>query len=212
MMSTKAGGFVVVAVAAVVWMASTGLNQAQQSNSTRTATKVGVVDLVKIFNEYEQTRVLNDKMKELQLELQRQRDAKEEQIQQERTTLDALDPSMPAHNKKRKELRDMVFNLRVWEMTEQDNLSENHRFWVKRTYESIISEISSVAAKQGYDIIITEDDVDLEVQDTKVLIQQLINRKVVYADDAVDITPEVLTNLNDAFKKAGGAATIAFTR
>lgn len=211
-MSMKTGGVVVAMMAAVVWMASTGLNQAQQAGGAGPHTKVGVVDLVRIFNEYDQTRVLNDKMRELQLELSRERDSKEAEIQQERSALDALNPNTPAWVKKRKDIRTMVFDLRVWEMTEQDNLQENHRFWVKRTYRSIITEIGNIAKQQGYDLIITEDDVDLDVQDTKVLIQQLINRKVVYADGTVDITRDVLTNLNDAFRKAGGAAAIEFTR
>ena len=42
--------------------------------------------------------------------------------------------------------------------------------------------------------------------------QQILNRKVVYSDAAIDVSDEVLANLNAAFEKAGGEKAIEVTK
>ncbi len=210
-MTAKWSGLVVVLAAVMVWMVATGDNQAQVSSSAGPA-RVGVVDLVEVFNEYKQTQVLTDKKKDLLRELSMERDAKLKRLEQERMALQALNPNMPAYNTKKNEVRRMAVEAKIWEMVSQDDLDSDHRRWVKITYESIINEVEKVARKRGYDMVVTEDQVETDVDDTKLLIQQMINRKVVYSNSAYDITNEVLTNLNNAFERAGGAASIQFSR
>ena len=41
---------------------------------------------------------------------------------------------------------------------------------------------------------------------------QILNRKVVYSEPTVDLTEEVLANLNDAFIKAGGVTSVKLSR
>lgn len=203
---------IIGAMAAAVCVVSAGLNHAQSAGTDRRGTRVAVVDLVQVFNDFEQTRVLNEKMREHRIRLSEEADRRMQEINQEQAALEALNPNAPAFINLRRKIRDEMFNFRVWEMIEQDNLTETHRRWVKRTYEMITEEIARVAQRKGFDMVMTTEELDLDVQDTKTLVQQLINRKVIYSDPSFDLTREVLSNLNDSFAQAGGAHSIDFAR
>jgi Skp family chaperone for outer membrane proteins len=198
-----------VAVAAAVWVVAASMNQAQVT-APPGGTKVAVVDLVRVFNEFEQTEVLNQKMTEYRGQLSERVEGRMEKIEQQKKLLDAYTADTPEWYEQWKKYRKAMFDYRVWEMTEQDLITDSHRRWIKRTYQTVTDEIAKVARQRGYELVVTQEEINLDVRETKTLLQQLVNRKVVFADPKVDLTEEVLRNLNADFKKAGGADSIDF--
>ena len=66
---TNGKSWIVVLLAAVtVWAVSAGLNHAQSAVPAG-GTKVGVVDLFRVFNEFDQTEALNEKLQQYKSEL-----------------------------------------------------------------------------------------------------------------------------------------------
>ena len=80
--------------------------------------------------------------------------------------------------------------------------------WIEQTYATATRCIADVAKERGIQVVITREELNTSVQDTNVLRTQILTRKVVYYDPALDLTSEVLTRLNAAFLKAGGAKSI----
>ncbi len=169
---------------------------------------VGVVDLVRVFNDFEQTKALNAELGRHKRQVIEEKQVKEEDLAVERQTLQGFAPDSAEYRKRRQVFEKMVIEYRVWMAVKAESLEEQHRMWIERTYATATRCIADVAKEKGIQVVITREELDTSVQETNVLRTQILNRKVVYYDPALDLTSEVLTRLNDAFIKAGGAKSI----
>jgi Skp family chaperone for outer membrane proteins len=210
----------VLVTAAVVWMVSATLSAARNdapAAASPAGTKVGVVDLVRVFNDFKQTKALNQKMQDYRNKLGEQKDKRQQEINAERAALDAFSPDSADWFKRNEELKKKRFEFEIWQAMESDALTEHHLRWVKRTYESVTKEIADVAKQRGLQLVVTREEMDTpSTNDTSKILQatfqQILNRKVVYSDSNIDVSDEVLANLNAGFEKAGGDKVIDVTK
>jgi len=207
-MKTKASWVVIVLTAAAAWALVTNVNHAQSTGSSAGGTLVGVVDLVRVFNDFEQTKALNAELERYKQLVIEQRQVKEEDLAVEKQTLQGFAPDSAEYRQRRQAFEKMMIEYRVWMAVKTENLEEQHRMWIERTYATATQCIADVAQERGIQVVITREELDTSVQETNMLRTQILNRKVVYYDPALDLTDEVLKRLNDAFMKAGGAKSI----
>ena len=199
----------IVAGAACVWMASATMNLAGQQPPTG-GTSVAVVNLVEIFNQFEQTKAVNEQVGRHRTQLGADAKAKQAKITGLREARDARNPNTKEWFAADKEFKKAQFEFGVWESIEKQSTIDAHQWWIKKTYNDITDEVGRVAKAKGYHVVLTEENLDDNSDDTTVLLRQIFNRKVIYSDSAIDLTDQVLANLNNAFKQAGGAATVKF--
>lgn len=202
----------VMAAIAVVSIAAATMSGAQQRSSAAGGTRVAVVDLVKVFNDFEQTKAVNEAMRAYRDKLAQEADQKMAEIKAEQDILDKTDAASPDRQARITKIKRMQLEYNVWESLEKDFVSEQYVAWVKRTYQMVTDGIAEVAKKQGVQLVVTEEQVDTSVTKPEALLQQILNRKVVYADKSVDISAEVLATLNANFAKLGGPASVHFGR
>jgi len=205
----------VVALGVVaVWMTATTVNQAQPaaSSNPQFGTKVGVIDLEFVFDQFEQTQVLNRKMEAYRKKVAQEADVKQQALQSDQAVLDSFAKDSSDYYKRNEEFKKKVIEYRVWEGLTRDRITESYRWWIERTYQMITDEVASVAKAEGVQLVLTKDRLKTDVQDVKELLARIINRKVVYADARVDMTEKVLSSLNAAFQKAGGPDTVEFLK
>lgn len=196
-------------VAVAVWTVSAALNQAAPASGPE-ATRVAVVNLVSVFNQFGQTKVLNRKLDEHRAKLVDEANRLTAEIETARQERDAFNVNTAEWHKKNEIYTRKRFEFGVWDALEKEKMVAGHKNWIQKTYEAIVGEIEQVAKKNGYHVVLTQEDLDVETDDTKILLRQIFNRKVVYADASVDISAEVLRNLNAAFDLAGGANSVQF--
>jgi Skp family chaperone for outer membrane proteins len=218
----KSGRNVVVAITAIgiIWAVASQMNGAQPKAGAGGGTllkaaaaggaRVAVVDLVKVFNEFEQTKAVNQKMQDYRNKLNQESDKKVQEIKTEEQALENFDPNAADYHTRSQKVKRMKLEYGVWESLEKDYVTESYMSWVKRTYKAVTDGIAEVAKKNGVQLVITQEQVDTSVSKPDVLLQQILNRKVVYSDDSLDMTAEVLATLNAAFAKAGGPASVQF--
>ena len=210
-MSWLAVGLValVAAGAAATWN-STASGAGQPAAAPAGGTRVAVVDLVTVFNDYELTKTLNQKMTDLETSLRDQDQKKAAGVDAQAKAVQAFDPNSAEYVKAKKELVVLQVDYQVWKGTQQDEVGQKHLAWVNATYANVEAEVAAIAKARGFQLVITREDLDTTVNDSKVMLKQIIGRKVIYSDGSVDLTQDVLKNLNTAFQKAGGAKTIDF--
>jgi Skp family chaperone for outer membrane proteins len=200
----------VMAAMAVVSIAAATMSGAQPRSNAADGTRVAAVDLVKVFNDFEQTKAVNDAMKAYRDKVAQEADQKMAEIKAEEDALEKTDPASPDRQARITKIKRMRLEYSVWESLEKDFVSEQYVAWVKRTYQMVIDGIAEVAKKQGVQLVVTQEQVDTSVTKPEPLLQQILNRKVVYADNSVDISAEVLATLNANFAKLGGPASVHF--
>lgn len=200
---------------AIVWLAAATLNHAATNKAATKAdggTRVAVVDIVKVFDMFEQTVVLNKKLDDHTKKILDEADRRARQAQEEQTALEAYTPDSAEYFKQNEKVKKLMFENEVWRQIERDNIAEHHKRWVLRTYQMMTAEIEKVAKAHGVDIVLTREKLKTDVADSKALLGQILNIKVIYAspESSIDLSDEVLNNLNAAFAKRGGAAAIEF--
>lgn len=209
-MKTGISLMAIVFTAAIVWSLAAADNSVAQSAAGKGPTRVGVLDLVRVFNEFEQTKVLNAEIDKYKAKLGEEKAQREEKIDTERKTLQTFAPDSADYQRRSKEVKKMMIEYRAWLESEQQNLTDEHRRWIERTYDMVTQTTAAVARSHGIEVVITKEELDKSVSDTTVLLKQILNRKVVYSSPDLDITDEVMKNLNDAFAKGGGVKSIQF--
>lgn len=182
-------------------------NQAQTSVSGARM-PVGVVDLVKIFNEFEQTKALNAELDRYKRRLAEEQQKREEQLSVERDTLQGFSPDSAEYRKRSSQLKKLIIDYQAWLTGEREMLKDEHRRWIERTYALITDAIARVAKSKGLQLVLTREELETQVDDAANLQKQILNRKVVYYDPALDISDTVLVTLNDIFAKSGGAGSV----
>jgi len=207
----KSGRNLVAAITAigVIWAAAQ-MSSAQPKASPAGGTRVAVVDLVKVFNEFDQTKTVNEQMRKYRDDLAQQIDKKVAEIKAEEDIIEKLAPDSADRQTRINKVKRMRLEYNVWESLEKDFVSEQYVAWVKKTYQAVTDGIAEVARKQGIQLVLTQEQMDTTVTKQEAVLQQIFNRKVVYADSSIDISSEVLATLNANFAKAGGPASVHF--
>jgi Skp family chaperone for outer membrane proteins len=171
---------------------------------------IGVVDLVKIFNDFELTKALNATLEREKRRLTEEQQKREEKLTVERDTLQGFAPDSAEYRKRSGELKTLVINYQAWLTGERESLKDAHRRWIERTYADITKAVEQVAKSKGLQLVLTREELETNVDDVTVLQKQILNRKVLYYEASMDISDSVLAAANDAFAKAGGAGAIKF--
>lgn len=211
-MTKGKSGLAIVATAALVWGLATGLNQAQIAGSARPGNQVATVNLVYVFDNFDRTKVLNQRRLESLQRLQEAEEQKTEALDAERRTLQALAPDSAEFFRRKREFDRMNIEFQVWQMYEREQITQAHLHWIQRTYQMVIEEIAEVSRKHGIPLVVTQEELDVSrIDNTESLLQRILIRKVVYCNPDIDITDEVLANLNTKFERAGGAASVQFS-
>jgi len=175
-------------------------------------TRVAVVDLVTVFNDYELTKTLNERMSDLEASLRDQDQKKVAEVDAQTKAVQAFAPDSQEYVKANEALFRLKVEYQVWKGSKQDEVGQKHLAWVNYTYSKVEAEVAAMAKARGWQLVITREDLDTSVTDSKVMLKQIIGRKVIYSDQSVDLTKDVLDNLNKAFAKDGGPAAINFDK
>lgn len=209
LMNGKATPLIVVSAFIVaVWFTLT-TGQAQTAMPAGVM-PIGVVDLVKIFNEFELTKALNASLEREKRRIGEEQQKREEKLTVERDTLQGFAPDSAEYRKRSNELKTLVIGYQAWLTGERESLKDAHRRWIERTYADITKAVEQVARNKRLQLVLTREELETNVDDVTVLQKQILNRKVLYYDAAMDISDAVLAAANDAFAKAGGAGAIRF--
>ena len=205
-MSKGTSGMVVGLAVVVVGALLARVNQAQTPAGA--AMPVGVVDLVKVFNDFEQTKALNAELERYKRHLSDEQQKREERLSVDRETLQGFAPDSAEYHKRGAALKKQIIEYQAWLAAEREILKDEHRRWIERTYQMVTQSITEVARRKGLQLALTREELETNVDDASVLQKQILNRKVIYYDPMLDITDDVLVMLNDAFARAGGAKSV----
>lgn len=142
--------------------------------------KVAFVDLATVFDGYEKTKTFDVKLEESQKAKQKEIDAKVEAIKALQEKLSLLSDKEKA--KKQEEINAKTKELQEFQRTSEMTLVKDRDERLKEILQDIQGVVEDFAKKEKYDLIFNE-------------------RTLLYGDDSMDITPTVLKQLNDNYKK-----------
>ena len=204
----KTSRIYLLAIIALVGVAAFLTNSVAQQ-AAPAGCKIAFCDLVEVFNNYQRA-------KDLTTQLNERRTAIKAESEKRKKAVDAL--SMELENyKKGSQQYEQTFNevtrqsidLDAYLRYQEQLALRDHRSLTEEMYKEILGAIAKVAAQQGVSVVMQREQDLLNTEDTKAMLQQIYNRKVLYFNETLDITSVVLTSLNQAYTSKKPAAPAA---
>ena len=123
-----------------------------------------------------------------------------EEMKQLAAKLKQHTPESEAYRKTEEDLREKQAGFEAWGRVEQQKLIEEETRIIRGVYEEIERATAEFAKKNGYVVILKEDELDLAKAAGRELKLTLALRKILYVDPSVDVTAKVLALLNKKYK------------
>lgn len=169
---------------------------------------VAVVDIKRVFNENEWWKAVNRKILDLN-------DAAKEELKKRQDAVDALEkelrafkPDSPEFRTKSEAYLQATSNLEAWKRFEGAQVEMRKSHWVQDNYNEVQKIVTTIAKERHLSLVLVRDEIEPEAQDWNRMFIQIINRKVLYYDEALDVTDIVLKRLNEEFQLRGGADSV----
>jgi Skp family chaperone for outer membrane proteins len=166
--------------------------------------KVAVANPVRIFSELDETKDLKQKLENERRTLAATEKDKQEKIQSLESQRNALKPDAPQWADKNREWQNAVIEYQVWSQVVQADFQRSQKTQMRVLFGKIEDGVRAVATSRGYDIVISDqrpefpenlDQINLDQ------LRQLINqRNVLFNKPEVDITAEVIAQMNQKYK------------
>lgn len=148
--------------------------------SAQAAEKYVCVNLEKVFNQYERTKEEEDKLTQEGKEKQKQIDAKLSEIDKLKQEMELL--SEKEKEKKKSELDKKMEELRQFDRQARADLMRKRDLVIRDILKEIDQAIQEYGKSNGYTMIFN-------------------TRAILYKDDKLDITEDVIKYLNRRYKK-----------
>jgi len=170
--------------------------------------RVGVIDVAKVFGDYQMTSDLESVFDGEQKKVGEQRDARRKDLETQRKALEAFVPGTPDHKERYEQMVRADVEFQVWLGMQDRFLKDEHMRRLRQIYEDVRLAVKAVADKRGLELVLTFDQLTTEAPDSVALRQQILLQKVIYFSDRIDVTTEVLQTVNESYLKKGGAESL----
>jgi Skp family chaperone for outer membrane proteins len=179
-----------------------------QSGPSWPATRAATVDVIRIFNEFQQTKDLNDELSKRGDALKKEIGDKRKILETKKTELEAFKQDSPDYMKRFNELMKQDIEFTTWGQYMQAQVEAEHRVWLKRTYQQIIDAAKQIGTERGIDLVLYTDTPAIEGDTLEAMRDNIRRRKIIWSSSQIDLTESVLQRLNRDYEKAGGRTSI----
>ena len=164
------------------------------------ARSVGVCDVAEILNNYQKakdrTADLNRQRDEIAGEARKRQDAIEE-IQKE---LKGLNPGSKEHEQRFMEVQRLKINREAWLKFKTNKAVRDHGRVTREMYADAQKYVAVVAKRHGFTVVLYGRGGPLMGRNPTELLADIVGRTLLYTDPAVDMTTEVLSAMNEAYR------------
>ena len=165
------------------------------------ATTVAVVDMDKLFKEFQQTKEFNDRLSTKQEKFRQEAKTKVDRIELLRAELENFNPGSKDYQQRDDQLLILATEFEAFNKLSGERLKREFREWTENIYQQLLDTVGQVAQQLGYDLVLYMDSVEIQQgDDFAAVLAKIRQRKVLYARESINITQQVLKTANDKFR------------
>ena len=165
------------------------------------ATTVAVVDMDKLFKEFQQTKEFNDRLSTKQDKFRQEAKTKVDRIELLRAELENFNPGSKDYQQRDDQLLILATEFEAFNKLSGERLKREFREWTENIYQQLLDTVGQVAQQLGYDLVLYMDSVEIQQgDDFAAVLAKIRQRKVLYARESINITQQVLKTANDKFR------------
>lgn len=167
--------------------------------ATQPPLKALVCDIFRVFNQYQNDIDLSDqynqKMQVLMIEDKR----KQEKSDTEEKALKDLKEGSAEYLKQQDQIEQEKAEHQVWRQIQERTLMAWRVRETHKAYDQILKTIAKVSKDRGAQLTMYLDSGVPKTNDLPELLQAIERRQVIYSDESLDVTDDVLRTLNTAY-------------
>ena len=165
--------------------------------------RVAVCDIQRIFSEYNRAKDLLTQLNEKRQALTAEDEQRGKAIDALQGELSGLKPGSAEYEARRAQAERQQIDRAVATQYAEATLRREHRQLTMDMYAEISQAVAAVAKDRGFNLVLYRDSTLVDTDETLELLAQIRSRKVLYCDEGLDISTDVLSRLNAAYR--GGA-------
>ena len=166
--------------------------------------KVATTNVMKVFNEIQETKDLNAKMQNEVKNVDAQNQEKKLKLRDLQSARDALKQDSPQYETKSQELTQAIIEYQAWFQITQANLARTQKLQTLQLFNKIQAAVAEVATQKGVDLVLAEQRPELPENFEQLKVEEVRSwitaRNVLYMNNAIDISSDVITNLDQKYK------------
>ena len=108
----------------------------------------------------------------------------------------------------KEKLQRRMISLETWSKTKKASLMQQHGELTQEMYGEIVAVIARVARERGFLLVLNALPKPKPASDTGALVRQIRERQVLFADERIDIGPDVLKALNEDYARKAPAGKL----
>jgi len=183
-------------LAGVVIMAMVYEYSQAQPKADNPSLKIGVVSIMKIFRDCKRSAAHRAEIIAEQNRIRAELQKLSKDIEAQEEGLKAFKQDSNEYLAQRKELIDKRAGLEAQQAFNKEQIVLKQYGFSKELYQDILQIISELAEQKGLDIVLEKDEVDIFALSVNEIEQTIRTHKVLYSGECVDISDEVVAQLD----------------
>lgn len=176
----------------------------QSSARAGGATSVGVVDLSRVLDEYQQFQALREQMRSRVQAKETQLQRMMSEAKQLRDIQKDLDPNSDDYRNNESKLTQLVAQVETFrQQTRRDLINEEATLY-HNVYQRVRQAVEWVAQQRGVQLVLRVSNDPISPDNPEEVIKA-VNRRVIYHDGALDLTSDVLRVINRSVQQKQAA-------
>lgn len=171
-------------------------NVAQSKSEPGDSVSIGSISIKQVFDKSKKYTSFEEEMATEQEQVLAQIEKTRADVELERAGLKTLKPGSTEYMNQVKSLIEKKAQLDAEQEFQQQRLVAKRRQWVEQMHRDIVRIAGEVAEKRGLNLVLQNSDVDLAEFPEELLALSILSRTVIYAGGCVDITDEVIAQLD----------------
>lgn len=188
-----------VACLAYLCLFSSGGIQAKEpatAGSSSKGLKIGVVDLNTVFEKYEKRKMFDVQLKEQEKQYQKIVNDKKKELVSLGEKIQLLDLGSEARKKDEEVFEKKNMELESYAKFAEKSLMKKYKDYFESLYTEVCREVEDIGSREQYDLIIKKEEPELQSGGITELQFKVGIKTVLYHSGSVDITDQVIDNLN----------------
>ena len=162
--------------------------------------RVASIDIGMAIAEYQRWKDATEELQQHDQNLKLEEEQRRTRIDALQATVEAMDRNDPTYLKKMSEVLEAKIEYGTWGQVQQAHTSREFALVTDRVYQDILHATAEIARQAGYDLVVYFDQYQRVSINPDEVRAQVLSRRVIYANAAVDITQLVLDKLNADYR------------
>lgn len=172
------------------------------ASSSSKSLKVGVVDLNTVFEKYEKRKMFDAQLKEQEKQYQKIVNDKKKELVSLSEKIQLLDLGSDARKKDEETFEKKNMELESYAKFAEKSLMKKYKDYFESLYTEVCKEVEDIGKREQYDLIIKKEEPELQSGGISELQFKVGIKTVLYHSTEVDITSQVIDNLNKKYSAA----------